>query len=103
MVKNFTTKNFETDVLKSDLPVLVEFWAAWCGPCQKVAPILEDLSKDVRGLAVVGKLNVDSESEIADDLDIMSIPTIVVFKEGKVHQSMIGVQSKETLKKMLDL
>lgn len=103
MVKDFTTKNFETDVLKSDLPVLVEFWAAWCGPCQKVAPILEDLSKDVRGLAVVGKLNVDSESEIADDLDIMSIPTIVVFKEGKVHQSMIGVQSKETLKKMLDL
>ncbi|MDI6453293.1 thioredoxin [Peloplasma aerotolerans] len=103
MVKDFTTKNFETDVLKSDLPVLVEFWAAWCGPCQKVAPILEDLSKDVKGLAVVGKLNVDSESEIADDLDIMSIPTIVVFKEGKVHQSMIGVQSKETLKKMLDL
>ncbi|MDR4969108.1 MAG: thioredoxin, partial [Acholeplasmataceae bacterium] len=82
MVKDFTTKNFETDVLKSDLPVLVEFWAAWCGPCQKVAPILEDLSKDVKGLAVVGKLNVDSESEIADDLDIMSIPTIVVFKEG---------------------
>ncbi|MCR3905955.1 MAG: thioredoxin [Tenericutes bacterium] len=103
MVKDFTTKNFENDVLKSELPVLVEFWASWCGPCQKVAPILEDLSKDVKGLAVVGKLNVDSESEIADDLDIMSIPTLVVFKEGKVYKSMIGVQSKETLKNMLDL
>lgn len=103
MVKDFTTSNFENEVLKSDLPVLVEFWASWCGPCQKVAPILDDLSKDVKGQAIVGKLNVDSEYEIADDLDILSIPTIIVFKDGKIHESIIGVQSKETLKKMLGL
>ncbi|HRX44979.1 MAG TPA: thioredoxin [Acholeplasmataceae bacterium] len=100
MVNTFTTGNFETEVLKSDVPVLVEFWATWCGPCQRVAPILEDLANDVKDLAKIGKLDVDEEYEIADELGIMSIPTIIVFKDGKVHQSTIGVQSKETLKKI---
>ena len=103
MVNTFTTGNFETEVLKSDVPVLVEFWATWCGPCQRVAPILEDLANDVKDLAKIGKLDVDEEYEIADELGIMSIPTIIVFKNGKVHQSTIGVQSKETLKKLLSL
>ncbi|HPG42982.1 MAG TPA: thioredoxin [Acholeplasmataceae bacterium] len=103
MVNTFTTGNFETEVLKSDVPVLVEFWATWCGPCQRVAPILEDLANDVKDLAKIGKLDVDEEYEIADELGIMSIPTIIVFKDGKVHQSTIGVQSKETLKKLLSL
>ena len=103
MVHTFTTNNFEDEVLKSDRPVLVEFWATWCGPCQRVAPILEDLANDIKDLAKIGKLDVDEESEIADELGIMSIPTLIVFKNGKVHQSTIGVQSKDTLKKLLDL
>lgn len=103
MVYTFTTQNFEQEVLKSDVPVLVEFWATWCGPCQRVAPILEDLANDVQSLAKIGKLDVDEEYEVADELGIMSIPTLIVFKNGKVYQSTIGVQSKETLKKLLDL
>ncbi|MDY0294524.1 MAG: thioredoxin [Acholeplasmataceae bacterium] len=103
MVHTFTTGNFESEVLKSEVPVLVEFWATWCGPCQRVAPILEDLANDVLEKAKIGKLDVDEEYEIADELGIMSIPTIIVFKDGKVHQSTIGVQSKDTLKKMLGL
>lgn len=103
MVHTFTTGNFETEVLQSDVPVLVEFWATWCGPCQRVAPILEDLANDVLASAKIGKLDVDEEYEVADELGIMSIPTIIVFKDGKVHQSTIGVQSKDTLKKMLGL
>ncbi len=103
MVHTFTTNNFEQEVLKSNVPVLVEFWATWCGPCQRVAPILEDLANDVKDLAKIGKLDVDEEYEIADELGIMSIPTLIVFKEGKVYQSTIGVQSKDTLKKLLNL
>lgn len=103
MVHNFTTTNFEKEVLKSNVPVLVEFWATWCGPCQRVAPILEDLANDIKELGKVGKLDVDEEYVIADEFGIMSIPTIIVFKNGKVDQSTIGVQSKETLKKLMGL
>lgn len=103
MVHTFTTDNFESEVLKSDVPVLVEFWATWCGPCQRVAPILEDLAEDVLGKAKIGKLDVDEEYQIADELGIMSIPTLIVFRNGKIDQQTIGVQSKETLKKLLAL
>jgi thioredoxin 1 len=103
MVIVLTKENFDQEVLKSHLPVLVDFWATWCGPCQRVHPILESLSEEVRGLAKICKLDVDAEYEIADDFGILSIPTIVAFKDGKVINSMIGVQSKETLKKMLGL
>ena len=103
MVLTFTTENFEKEVLQSKVPVLVEFWATWCGPCSRVAPILEDLDKDVAELAKVGKLDVDEEYEVADQFGIMSIPTLIVFKDGKVHQSTIGVQSKETLRKLLEV
>ncbi len=102
MVFKFTTENFEKEVLQSDVPVLVDFWATWCSPCLRVTPILEDLVKETGDSFKVGKLDVDAEYEIADQFDIMSIPTMVVFKNGKVHQSMIGVQSKATLKKMLE-
>ncbi len=103
MVMNFTTENFEKEVLNSEVPVLVDFWAAWCTPCQRVTPILEALTLEIGDKAKIGKLDVDVEYEIADEFGIMSIPTIVVFKNGKVAESMIGVQSKETLKKLLGL
>jgi thioredoxin 1 len=103
MVIQLTTENFEKEVLNSELPVLVDFWATWCSPCQRVAPILEALSKEVMGLAKIAKLDVDEQYELADQFGIMSIPTLVVFKGGKVHQSTIGVQSKETLKKLLGI
>ena len=103
MVLNVTTESFEKDVLKSELPVLVDFWATWCAPCQRVTPILEALSKEVEGKAVIAKLDVDEEYVIADQFGVMSIPTIVVFRDGKIEKSMIGVQSKDTLKKMLGL
>ncbi len=103
MVLQLTTENFDKEVLKSDIPVLVDFWATWCSPCLRLVPILEELDKEVGGLAKVGKLDVDAEYEIADQFGIMSIPTIVVFKNGKVHQSIIGVQSKATLRKLLEV
>ena len=86
MVIHLTTENFEKEVLNSELPVLVDFWATWCSPCQRVAPILEALSKEVIGLAKIAKLDVDEQYELADQFGIMSIPTLVVFKGGKVHQ-----------------
>ncbi len=103
MVLNLTTENFEKEVLKSELPVLVDFWATWCSPCLRVVPILEELDKEVSGLAKVGKLDVDAQYEIADQFGIMSIPTMVVFKNGKVHQSVLGVQSKAALRKLLEV
>ncbi len=103
MVIHLTTENFEKEVLQSNVPVLVDFWATWCGPCQRVAPILEALSKEVSGHAKIAKLDVDAEYQIADQFGIMSIPTLVVFKNGKVEQSTLGVQTKETLKGLLGL
>ena len=103
MVLHLTKENFEKEVLQSDVPVLVDFWATWCSPCLRVTPILEALDLEVGTLARIGKLDVDAEYEIADQFGIMSIPTMVIFKDGKVHQSTIGVQSKATLRKMLEV
>lgn len=97
MAVEFTKDNFEAEVLKSDKPVLVDFWAPWCGPCQIMGPVLEELSGEVT-TAKVGKLNVDEHPDIAQQFSIMSIPTIKVFKGGQVVKEFIGVQTKETLK-----
>lgn len=92
-----TDDNFEREVLKSDTPVLVDFWASWCGPCQAQGPIIEDVAKSMEGKAKVGKLNVDENPAMAQKYMVMSIPTLMIFKGGAVVKQFVGVQSRETL------
>jgi len=92
-----TDANFDAEVLKSDKPVLVDYWAIWCGPCIVQGPIVEEVAKAMAGKAKVGKLNVDENPGVAQKYQIMSIPTIMIFKNGTVVKQFIGVQSKETL------
>ena len=96
-------QNFEEEVLKSKTPVLVDFWAPWCGPCKMQEPIIDELAKDYEGKDVkIGKLNVDEASQTASKFQIMSIPTLVIFKDGKPVEQMMGVQDKDTLTEKLD-
>ncbi|MFH0764736.1 MAG: thioredoxin [Candidatus Omnitrophota bacterium] len=92
-----TETNFETEVLKSDKPVLVDFWAPWCMPCKIIAPAVEELAKELRGRLKVLKLNVDESPEIATRLSIFNIPVLVLFKGGEEVSRMVGVNSKEAL------
>jgi len=103
MVKHVKTDTFQKEVLESKIPVLVDFWAKWCGPCLRVAPILDDLSTEVEGRAKIVKVEVDEEYQVADTYEIMSIPTIMIFKDGKIVNQAIGVKSKTELLKLLDL
>lgn len=96
----FTTANFDSEVLGSDKPVLVDFWATWCGPCQKQGPIVEELADEVTDVKV-GKLDVDAEEEIAGRYNIMSIPTVILFKNGEIAGKAVGLQSKESLKNLI--
>ncbi len=99
-VIKITEQNFETEVLKSDVPVLVDFWAEWCGPCQMQGPIVDEVSEEVPGVKF-GKLNVDENMRLAQQYRVASIPTLLVFRDGKIAASAIGLQSKEGLKKLL--
>jgi thioredoxin 1 len=92
-----TDANFDSEVLNSKMPVLVDFWAVWCGPCQMQGPIVEEVAKAMTGKAIVGKLNVDENPATAQKFNIMSIPTIMIFKNGTVVKQFVGVQSKEAL------
>lgn len=94
--------DFEKEILKSDTPALVDFWAPWCGPCQRIAPIIEELAKEYKGKVKVAKLNVDESRKVATDLGIMSIPTIVLFKGGKVVDQVVGLVPKDRLKAVVD-
>lgn len=100
-IMNITSQNFEQEVLKSDMPVLVDFWASWCGPCKMMSPVVEEIAKEMEGKAKVCKINVDDEQDLAIRYGIMSIPTFLVFKDGKVVNSTLGVQDKEVLKNLL--
>jgi len=97
MAVEFTDANFEEQVLKSDKPVLVDFWAEWCGPCRMVGPVVEELSNDYSGKAVIGKVNVDHNPSIAAKYGIRSIPTILFFKNGEVVDKSVGAVPKAAL------
>ncbi len=92
-----TDQNFETEVLKDRGVVLVDFWAAWCGPCQMLGPIISEIAKDFEGKAKIGKLNVDEAPQTAGQYGVMSIPTVIIFKNGKAEETFVGVQPKEVL------
>ncbi len=102
MEKEFSDANFEKEVLQCDKPVLVDFWAPWCGPCQMMGPIIEELAKKMGDKAKVGKMNVDENGESAQKYAIMSIPAIKIFQGGKVVKEFVGVQNGETLQKELE-
>ena len=95
--------SFENDVLKSDLPVLVDFWAEWCGPCRMIAPIIEDLSKEYdENSVLVGKVNVDHNPEISMKYGIRSIPTVLILKDGEVVDKQVGTTTKQVLAKKIE-
>ena len=98
----FTDQNFESEVLKSDKPVVVDFWAEWCGPCRLMAPAVEALAEEYASRAKVGKLNVDENQSVTARYQIRGIPTLLVFKNGEIQEQYVGVTSKDAIVKMLE-
>ena len=101
MEYRFTKENFNDEVIKSDVPVLVDFYADWCGPCKMMMPVVEELAKTYEGKAKVGKVNVDEQGELAEEFGVMSIPAFVVIKNGKVVDQALGAMAKVKLEAML--
>ena len=97
MAMQLTSSNFETEVYQAEVPVLVEFYADWCGPCKAMGPVVEALAQEYEGKAKVGKINTDDNQDIAMEYGVMSIPTFIVFKGGKAVKKMVGMQDKRTL------
>ena len=101
-VEHGTDTTFEELVVKSDVPVLVDFWAPWCGPCRAVGPVLEEVAEAYAGRAKVVKINVDEENQVAGTMGVRSIPTIVLYSDGEAKKVMVGARPKEELTKLLD-
>jgi thioredoxin 1 len=101
-IVTLTTDNFEEEIKKAGAPILVDFWAEWCGPCRMVAPVLEKLADQYDGKARIGKVNVDEHSTLASKFGVQSIPTLLLFKEGRVVEQLIGATTQDTLAKLID-
>jgi thioredoxin 1 len=99
---HFTDSNFKKEVLESDQPAMVDFWASWCGPCKMIAPFIDELAKEYAGKMKIGKIDVDSNPKIATEYGVMSIPTIIFFKNGKVLNQIVGAASKLDLKRNIE-
>ena len=97
-----TDENFDTEVLKSSKPIVVDFWAEWCGPCKQISPILSELAEDYKEKILIAKVNIDENPEIPSNYGIMSIPTLILFKNGKSVSSQIGLMEKISLTKWID-
>ncbi len=98
----YTDNNFSDEVVNSELPALVDFWAEWCAPCKSIAPIVEELAAEYQSKVKIGKLNVDENPKTATQYGIRGIPTLLLFKDGKVVQQMVGVKSKTEIQKIMD-
>jgi thioredoxin 1 len=103
MPLTITSENFDTEVMQSDTPVLIDFWAPWCGPCRMVSPIVDELSTELEGDIKVVKVNVDDEPDIAASFNVMSIPTLAVVKKGKVAATSVGARPKDDIKQILGI
>lgn len=100
-VVTITKANFEQEVVNSDIPVLVDFWAPWCGPCRMMAPIVDEIAEEKAGQVKVAKIDIDQEPELAMQFGVMSIPTLIVFKQGAVAQKSVGLQPKNAVEDLL--
>tara|TARA_Y100001934_G_C11789473_1_gene511989 strand:+ start:130 stop:456 length:327 start_codon:yes stop_codon:yes gene_type:complete len=101
-VKEYSTNDFKSEVVESDTPVLVDFWAEWCGPCKVIAPVVEELAKDYEGKIKFGKVNVDDHNMVASEYGVRSIPTLLIFKNGAVVNQIVGAVPKEKITAILD-
>ena len=102
MAMEFNGDNFQTEVLSSDQPVLVDFWAPWCGPCKQLGPVIDELAGEYEGQAKIGQVNVDNNQDLAAQFGVRGIPTVILFKGGEVVQNFVGLKSKEDLSTALN-